>query len=74
VFASDHVNEKTLDLASERGIEKDQFDEALLQFIFHLTSCEEAAEVFSDMQICPVCSATNQMGIIVHKPMDDMLQ
>ncbi len=71
VFASDIVVDSLAHKASERGVDRDQFDDALLQFIFHLESCEEAVEVFDDFSTCPVCGAVATKGLMIHKdPMD----
>jgi hypothetical protein len=65
-FSSDIVSHKLIDKAHEQGINDEEFDEALLQFIFHLETCEEAVEVFDDFNVCPVCGAKSSKGVMVH--------
>ena len=66
-FANDIMSEKLTDKAIEKGINQDEFDQALLQFIFNLESCEEALEVFDEFTVCPVCGAQASKGVMVHK-------
>jgi hypothetical protein len=73
-FASDIVNDQTIALANERGISDHEFDEALLQFIFHLESCTEAIELFENLNVCPVCGAIASKGLMVHRDHADLIQ
>ena len=74
VFSTDIVADRLALRASERGVDRDKFDEALLQFIFHLESCAEAVEVFDHFSTCPVCGAVASKGLMVHKELEDLLQ
>jgi hypothetical protein len=68
------VNDKTVELATNRGITEQEFDEALLQFVFHLESCDEAVQVFEGMSVCPVCGAVESKGLMVHRDFKEMVQ
>lgn len=43
-------------------------DEEFKSMVMQLESCEEAAQIFDEMIICPVCSAVvNSRGVLYHK-------
>lgn len=50
------------------------YDEALLQFVFHMESCDEAINSFDGFAVCPICSAQVIDGVMVHKEHEDMVQ
>jgi hypothetical protein len=74
VFSSDLVMDSLKERASQRGVGDEGFDEALLQFLFHLESCDEAVEIFDDFTVCPVCCAIAVDGLMVHKELVDLVQ
>jgi len=74
IFASDIVADSLAYRASERGVTRSEFDEALLQFVFYIESCAEAAEVFDRFTVCPICGVTESKGVFRHKDPADFLQ
>jgi hypothetical protein len=72
-FSTKIVSQSLIKKANSQGFSCEEFDEALLQFIFHLETCEEAIEVFDDFDICPVCGATSSKGLMVHKNADEFI-
>lgn len=67
-FASNIVSDSLMNKAEKQGIDKPEFDQAFLQFVFHLESCSEAIEVFDEFDICPVCGAiASEDGVFIHK-------
>ena len=73
-FSSDLVMETLAKRAADRGVGMMEFDQALLQFLFHLESCDEAVEIFDEFSICPVCSAIAKDGVMEHKDPLDLIQ
>ena len=62
------------DMARIGRIGGHDYDEALLQFVFHMESCDEAIHSFDGFAVCPICGAQVVDGHMVHKDPEDLIQ
>ena len=62
------------DMATHSRLGGTAYDEALLQFVFHLESCDEAVQCFDGFAVCPVCGAHNEDGVMTHKAHEELVQ
>ena len=49
----------------------DKLDLELMDLIFRIESCEEVAQIFDHLYVCPFCFEQAVDGLIIHKSRED---
>jgi hypothetical protein len=73
-FSNIFVCEEFDSMATEARMGGTAYDEALLQFVFQMESCDEAVQSFEGFAVCPICGAHAKGNQMIHKNPEDMIQ